>query len=287
MAVGESSRRKATRAICATAAAVGGVLVFRWVVQAAALHSGRSEREVAASEAAYVEPLPARSLAEMIPADLETNIAGLALRKSIARMGMAYSLAVEVAAGRAEAAGWVRLDDEDALTIGNLSGSTRTYRTPSGSVVQRKITPLVGDDALCTDLEIPVELIPGATETTTPDELARRSGAHVLSKMPSPIGGVIVGSPLFTEVVKRGRGSAFIVHSVADMPPSAIDRQISAKAHASGWTKAAGRERVWLLDNLTFTFATSLRPEGAQCDVDYRFSDDESGLYTKGKQDEN
>ena len=286
MAVGERAR-KAIRAICATAAAVGAVLVFRWAVQAAALHSARSGREVAVSESTYVEPLPARSLAEMIPDDLETNIAGLALRKRSVRMGMAYSIAVEVAAERAEAAGWVRLDDENALTIGNLSGSTRTYRTPSGSVVQRKITPLVGDDALCTDLEIPVELIPGATETTTPDELARRSGAHVISRMPSSIGGVIVGSPLFTEVVKRGRGAAFIVHSVADMPPSAVDHQISTKARASGWTKAAGNERIWLLDNLTFTYTSSLRPDGAQCDVDYRFSDDESGLYMKGKQDEN
>jgi len=286
MAVGEKSR-KAMRAICATAAAVGAVLVFRWAVQAAALHSARSEREVAASEASYVEPSPARRLAEMIPDDLESNIAGLALRKSSVRMGMAYSLAVDVAEERALAAGWVRLDDVDSLDVGNLSGSRRLYRTPSGSVVQRKVTPLVGSDSLCTDLEIPVELIPGATETTTPDELARRSGAHVVSRMPAPVGGVIVGSPLFTELIKRGRGSALVVHSIADIPPSAVDHQICAKARASGWARAAGGERVWLLDNLVFTYTTSLRPDGAQCDIDYRFSDDESGLYTKGKQDEN
>lgn len=278
---------KAMRAICATAAAVGGVLVFRWAVQAAALHSAQSERSVSASASEFKEPSLVCTLSAMIPADLEMNVAGLALKKRSVRMGMAYSLAVEVAAERAKAAGWERVDDEDALTFKILSGAEAVYRTPSGSVVHRKLTPLVGDDSLCTDLEIPVELIPAATETTTPDELASRGGAQVLSKMPAPISGVIVGSPLFTELVKRGRGAAFIVHSVVALPPSAIDRQIAERARSSGWAKTAGSERVWMLDNLVFTYNSTMRSDGTLCDVDYRFSDDESGLYTKGKQDEN
>ena len=80
---------------------------------------------------------------------------------------------------------------------------------------------------------------------------------------------------------------ALIVHSVVSLPPSAVERQVAEKARASGWAKAAGVERTWLLDNLVFTYTTSMRRDGTMCDVDYRFSDDESGLYTKGKQDEN
>ena len=286
MAVGESSR-KAIRAICATAAAAGIVLAFKWVVQAAVFHSAQTEHAVAVAAAQCDELSMAHSLATMIPDELETNIAGLALRKRTVRMGMAYSLAVDVAAERAKAAGWERVDDEDTLALRVLSGAESVYRTPSGAVVHRKITPLMGSDSLCTDLEIPVDLIPSPTETTTPDELARRGGAHVVSLMPKQIGRVIVGSPFFTELVKRGRGAAFIVHSIASMPPSAVDRQIADGARASGWEKASGVERTWLLDNLVFRYTSSLRPDGTVCDIDYRFSDDESGLYTKGTQDEN
>lgn len=286
MAVGERTR-KAARALCATLAAVGAVLAFRWVVQAAAMHSARAEQAIDESSAQYVEPSAAYSLSEMVPAELEANIVGLALRKRSVRMGMAYSLAVEVLAERARAAGWERVDDEDALTVKALSGAESVYRTPSGAVVHRRITALRGGDSLCTELEIPIDLIPGATETTTPDELASRGGAQVRSLMPGKIGGVIVGSPMFTELLKRGRGAALIVHSVVSLPPSAVERQVAEKARASGWAKAAGVERTWLLDNLVFTYTTSMRRDGTMCDVDYRFSDDESGLYTKGKQDEN
>ena len=252
-----------------------------------ALHSGSSERTVGTVAELHEERTGRFSLAEMIPEDLETNIAGLALRKRSERMGMAYSLAVEVAAERAKAAGWERVDDENALTLRELSGSERVYRTPSGSVVHRRVTALAGGDSLCTDLEIPVELIPGATETTTPDELAGRSGARVIARMPAQIGGVIAGSPLFTELVKRGGGAALIVHCVAPMTPAAVGSRIAGGARAAGWTKAEGVERTWLMDNLVFTYTASMRPTGTMCDVDYRFSDDESGLYTKGKQDEN
>lgn len=286
MAVGERTK-KATRAICATVAAVVAVLVFRWVVQAAAMHSVRAEQAIDESSARYVEPTAAHNLAEMIPEELEANIVGLALRKRSVRMGMAYSLAVEVLAERARAAGWERVDDEDALTIKALSGAESVYRTPSGAVVHRRITPLKGGDSLCTELEIPVDLIPGATETTTPDELASRGGALVKSLMPGQIRGVIVGSPMFTELMRRGRGAALIVHSVASQPPSAVDRQIADKAREAGWAKAVGVDRTWLLDNLVFTYTSTMRQDGMVCDVDYRFSDDESGLYTKGKQDEN
>ena len=286
MAVGERTR-KAARAICATVAAVGVVLVVRWVVQTAALHSGKAEREVSVADGRFEDPPATCILSEIIPDELETNIAGLAVKKRSERMGMAYSLAVDVAVERAKAAGWERVDDEDVLTVKALSGSESVYRTPSGAVVHRRITPLAGGDAMCTDFEIPVELIPVATETITPDELARRGGEHVKSLMPGKIGGVIVGSPLFTELVKRGRGGAFIVHSVVSLTPSAVDRQIARMARESGWAKAAGVERTWLLDNLVFTYASSMRQDGMVCDIDYRFSDDESGLYTKGKQDEN
>ena len=286
MAVGESSR-KAIRAICATVAAVMAVLVFKWVVQAAALHSAQAERTVPLQAVPIEERPMVMSLAAMIPEDLETNLAGLSLKKRRVRMGMAYSLAVDVAEERAKAAGWERVDDVNSLAFKVLSGSESMYRTPSGSMVYRKITPLVGADSLCTDIEIPVEQVTGATETTTPDELANRSGLQVISKMPAQIGGVIVGSPLFTELIRRGRGAALIAHSVVALPPSAVDHQIAERARASGWTKAVGVERAWILDNLVFRYSVSLRPDGTLCDVDYRFSDDESGFYTKGKHDEN
>lgn len=286
MAVGDKTR-KAIRAICATAAAVGVVLAFKWVVQAAVFHTAQTEHAVAVTATQYDELPMAHSLTTMIPTELEANIAGLALRKRSIRMGMAYSLAVDVAEERAKAAGWERVDDADSLALSVLSGAKSVYRTPSGAVVHRKITPLVGSDALCTDLEIPVDLIPSPTETTTPDELARRGGAHVVSLMPSQIGRVIVGSPFFTELVKRGRGAAFIVHSITAMTPSAVDHQIAESARAAGWEKASGVEGTWLLDNLVFKYMASLRSDGTVCDIDYRFSDDESGLYMKGKQDEN
>ena len=135
----------------------------------------------------------------------------------------------------------------------------------------------------------------------TPDVLARRSARRVKELLPGAVRDVVIGSPLMTELIERGGGAALIVHCVAEMSAADAGRAIEAAARKSGWTEtpfdpvkagnaADAQERVppvkfsWTKQNLTFHFETVSRPDGAGCDVDYRFTDDEAYTLRKGKE---
>ena len=289
-------RQKLARTALSVAILVLAVLAARWTVRAAMSRAYRASRDVGAPEMPVVQAPMSCSLSAIVPAELRVNLAGLVVRRRAERLGMPYSLAVDVAEEKAESAGWERLDDENALTIKNLSGMERVYKTPEGSIVLREVRAIMGNDSLMEDFVIPAEMIPAPDEQTTPDVLARRSAAHVKELMPPVVRDVVVGSPLFTELVERGGGAALIVHCVAETSAADATCSIATAAMKSGWAKAqnplAGLKGApaaaesWTKGNLTFYFEAVPRPAGGGCDVNYRFTDDEVYIPTKGKANE-
>ncbi len=271
---------------------VAGVLAVRWTLRTAMTRAYRAERDVGAVEMPVVQVPRVYSLAEIMPKELHVNLAGLPVSRSAERLHMPYGLAVDIADEKAKSAGWERIDNENALTIKNLSGMEKMYRTPTGSFVLREVRPIKGDDSLMEDIVLPAEMIPEATEQTTPDSLARRSAQRVKGMMPSVIRDVVVGSPLFTELIVRGGGAAFLVHCVADMPADATLRAIAKAAERAGWEKSrfaqSGKFATnHVKRNLTFYHEAIPRSSGG-CDVNYRFTDDEVYVSNmKGKANEN
>ena len=298
-------RKKLMRTVFSVLVVVGAVVAVRWTIRTAMARAYRAEREVGAAEIPVVPAQRIWSLAKIVPAELHVNIAGLAIRRRAERLHMPYALAVDLAEDKAKSAGWERLDDENALTIKNLSGMERVYKTPEGSIVLREVRAIMGDDSLMEDFVIPAEMIPTEGDAMTPDVLARRSARRVKELLPGAVRDVVIGSPLMTELIERGGGAALIVHCVAEMSAADAGRAIEAAARKSGWTEtpfdpavaggpraraADAQRRVppvkssWTKQNLTFHFETVSRPDGAGCDVDYRFTDDEAYTLRKGKE---
>ena len=297
-------RKKLVRTFLSVLAVVGVVLAARWTIRAAVTRAYPARRDVGAPEMPVVPAPRVHSLAGIVPESLRVNIAGLAVRRHAERLHMPYSLAVGVADERAKSLGWERLDNANALTIKNLSGMERVYKTPAGAIVLREVRALRGNDALMEDFEVPADLIPEQSEQTTPDALARRAAQQVKAQMPGVLRDVVVGSPLLTELVERGGGAAFIVHCVAETAAEGTARAIEAAARRTGWTEtryadvAAGPEipagargrlprAAWTKQNLTFHYEIVPRAQGGGCDVDYRFTDDEAYISTKGHANEN
>ena len=293
------------RTVFSVLVVVGAVVAVRWTIRTAMSRAYRAERDVGAVEMPVVPAPRVWSLAKLVPAELRVNLAGLAIRRHAERLHMPYSLAADLAEEKAKSAGWERLDDENALTIKNLSGMERVYKTPEGSIVLREVRAIMGDDSLMEDFVVPAEMIPTQGDTMTPDVLARRSARRVKELMPGVVRDVVIGSPLMTELIERGGGAALIVHCVAEMSAADAGRAIEAAARKSGWTETpfdpavAGGPRAraadaqgrvppvkssWTKQNLTFHFETVSRPDGAGCDVDYRFTDDEAYTLRKGKE---
>ncbi|MBP1589988.1 MAG: hypothetical protein ILO10_07335 [Kiritimatiellae bacterium] len=291
-------KRKLLRTILALLVAVGAVLAVRWTIRTAMARAYRAERDMGVVEMPVVPAPRVHSLADLVPEALRVNIAGLAIRRHAERLGMPYELAVDVAAEKAASAGWERMDDENALTVQNLSGMERVYKTPQGSIVLREVRAIRGDDSLMEDFVIPAEMLPAQDEQTTPDVLARRSAQQVKAMMPEVLRDVVAGSPLMTELIERNGGAAFLVHCVAETSAAETARLIAEAARAGGWTEeqflaaalpGGGEGRPvasWTKANLLMHFETVPRPQGG-CDVDYRFADDEVYNPRKETNDEN
>ena len=304
-------RKKLIRTVFSVLVVVGVVLVVRWTIRAAMTRAYRAERDVGAAEMPVVPAPRAWSLAKIVPEELRVNIAGLVIRRRAERLHMPYGLAADLAEDKARSAGWERLDDENALTIKNLSGMERVYKTPEGSIVLREVRAIMGDDSLMEDFVIPAEMIPTEGDAMTPDVLARRSARRVKELMPGVVRDVVIGSPLMTELIERGGGAALIVHCVAEQGAKEAAGAIKAAARKAGWAEtpfdpavaggprsraaekaADAQERVppvkssWTKKNLMFHFEVVSRPDGIGCDVDYRFTDDEAYILAKGNENE-
>lgn len=296
-------KRRLARTVLSLALVIGAVLAVRWTIRTAMVHAYRAERSVGEEEMPVVAARRVFPLGEIVPAELHINLAGIAVSRRAERLGMPYSLAVDVADERAMSAGWERLDNTNALTLKNLSGMERVYRTPEGTVVLREVRAIKGDDSLMEDLVVPVEMIPKEGEQTTPDVLARRSAARLKELMPPVLRDVVVGSPLFTELIERNGGAAFIVRCLSETSASATAHMIETAARKAGWTEnrftdvpgvrpisaTAAHGGVippvasWTKENLSFHFGITPRSEGGGCDVDYRFADDETFMSSKRK----
>ena len=144
-------RQKLARTALSVAIVVLAVFAVRWTVRATMSRAYRTGYDVRAPEMPVVQTPRIYSLSALVPAELHVNLAGLAVRRHAERLGMPYDLAVDVAEEKAASAGWERLDEENALTIKNLSGMERVYKTPEGSIVLCEVRPIMGDDSLMED----------------------------------------------------------------------------------------------------------------------------------------
>ena len=282
---------KVIRTVLSVAVVVACVLAVRWTIRTAMTRAYRAERDVGEAEMPVVPAHRDYSLAAIMPKALHVNLAGIEVSRRAERLHIPYSLAVDVADEKAKSAGWERIDNENALTLKNLSGMERMYKTPTGSFVLREVRPIKDDDSIMEDLVLPAEMIPESSEQTSPDLLARRSAHRVKGLMPSVIRDVVIGSPLLTELIERGGGAAFIVHCVVDMPVDGALRAIAKAAERAGWQKSRfARDGKFAFNhvkrNLTFYHEAIPRSSGG-CDVNYRFTDDEVYISRKGKANEN
>ena len=296
-------KRKLARTVLSLALVVGAVLAVRWTIRTAMTRVYRAESAAGDVEMPVVAARRVYPLAAIVPAELRINLAGLTVSRYAERLGMPYALAVDVADERAKSAGWERLDSENAVTLKNLSGMERVYRTPEGTIVLREVRAVKGDDSLMEDLVVPVEMIPKEGEQTTPDVLARRSAARLKELMPPVLRDVVVGSPLFTELIERNGGAAFIVRCLSETSAAVTVREIESAARKAGWREARFADvpgarqpsaavarggaippmASWTKENLSFHFAVAPRADGGGCDVDYRFADDETFIPNERK----
>lgn len=304
-------KEKLYRTVLSVLIVVGGVLAVRWTIRAAMTRAYRADRDVGAAEMPVVPAPRLHVLAAIVPKELHVNIAGLAATRRAERMHMPYSLAVTIAEERAKGANWERIDNENAITVKNLSGMDRLYRTPEGTIVLREVRPIKGDDSLMEDFVLPTDAIPEHGDVMTPDMLARRSAHRLKGLMPAVLRDVVIGSPLMTELINRGGGSSLIVHCLADMPVRVAEEAVKKAAINAGWTRtpftdvpggtrsaaaaiygeknpaANAPKESWSKANLAFCYEVVARAHGAGCDVNYRFTDDEVYIPTKGKTNEN
>ena len=272
------------RTLVSLAVVVGAVLAARWTIRTALTREYAARGEMSEPEMPYVPAPQTLSLARLVPEELRVNVAGVRLTRTSERLHTPYSLAVDIADGMAESAGWERMDDEQALTLRNLSGMNRLYRRPDGTFVLRSLHPLEGDETMMDDLVIPDDFAQGSSVPTRPEERARRSAMHVRQLLPEPLRDVVVGSPVITELVERTGGASFLVRTVADVAPSVAHADIMAAARRTGWRdsrppQAHGHPETFPLhyekQNLAFDFDIKPRPEGG-CELNYRFTDDET-----------
>ncbi len=286
-------KRKVIRTALSLLVAVGCVLVFRWTIRAA-MGRAYSPKRTVGSGVMRVESVPrVHSLEEIVHEDLHINIAGLPIRNTAKRLGMPYALAADLADEMAKSEGWTRVGDEEPLTVRSLTGMERLYRTPSGALVLRELTPVKGDDTLMEDLFAPVDLLGDSLGEVLPDELARRSARRTMELMPAILRDVVVGSPMMTHLIRRGNGAAFLVHSLSPLSAKYAMRAVESAAEKSGWKSMAIPDEelppemcraTYSKENISFVFEVVPRADGTGCDIDYRFSDDE--VYdnlTKGK----
>ena len=101
-----------------------------------------------------------------------------------------------------------------------------------------------------------------------------------------------------------------IVHCLADMPVRVAEEAVKKAAINTGWTRtpftdvpggsrsataaiygernpaANAPKESWSKANLTFCYEVVARAHGTGCDVNYRFTDDEVYIPTKGKANE-
>lgn len=296
-------KTKLYRTVVSLAIAAGLVLAVRWTIRTAMARAYRGGRDVAAAEVPVVPAPKVWSLARIVPKDLHVNIGGLVLQRHAERLHMPYALAVEVADERAKSDGWERLDNPNAITLKNLAGMERLFRTPDGSIVLREVRAIHGDDSIMEDLMMPVGALPNDGEQVTMDAIAHRSAARVKMLLPSVLRDVVVGSPMMTELIERGGGAALIVRSVSMMAAPATARAIESAARKAGWTETRFAEKgdpvaamrkpdsgysgaptsSWTKKNLTFHFDVVSRTGGGECDVNYRFTDDESFISNERK----
>ena len=303
-------KEKLYRTVLSVLIVVGCVMAVRWTIRAAMTRAYRADRDVGAAEVPVVPAPRIHVLAAIVPKELHVNIAGLAATRRAERMHMPYSLAVTIAEDRAKSANWERIDNENAITVKNLSGMDRLYRTPEGAIVLREVRPIKGDDSLMEDFILPTDAVPVHGDVLTPDMLARRSAHRLKGLMPAVLRDVVIGSPLMTELINRGGGSSLIVHCVADMPVKAAEEAVMKAAIKAGWVRtpfmdvpggdrpaaaaiygekdaaAHAPKESWSKANLTFCYEVVTRAHGTGCDVNYRFTDDEVYIPTKGKANE-
>lgn len=276
-------RRRLIRTLVSLAVVVGAVAAFRWTIRTALTREHAASSAVSSPEMPYVPAPRTLLLANIVPQELHVNVVGVELARRSELLHTPYSLAVDIADGMAESAGWERMDDEEALTLRNLSGMNRLYRRPDGTFVLRSLHPLEGDETQMDDLEIPESFAQGTTLPTRPEDRARSSAMQVRAQLPEALREVVVGSPLITELVGRGGGATFIVRTIADVPPSVAHADIMDAARRTGWrdsrpASALGHPEMFPLhyekQNLAFDFDINPLPEGG-CSVNYRFTDDE------------
>ena len=277
-------RERLMRTLVSLAVVVGAVLAVRWTIRAVLTREYAARSGMFEPEMPYVSAPRTLSLSKLVPEELRVNVAGVGLARASERLHTPYSLAVDIADGMAESEGWERMDDEQALTLRNLSGMNRLYRRPDGKFVLRSLRPLEGDETMMDDLVIPDDFAQGSAVPTRPEERARRSALHVRQLLPEPLRDVVVGSPVITELVERAGGASFIVRTVADVAPGVAHADIMAAARRTGWRdtrppQAHGHAESFPLhyekQNLAFDFDIKPRPDGG-CDLNYRFTDDET-----------
>lgn len=269
--------RKAAVTAAALAAVVGLVQLMRAGAQSfAAGFSGEARPQ----PGTVTEPMTmakAVDVAAAVPADLAMNMCGMTLRSTEARLDMPLEMARKVDDDTARAAGWEPLDMGLATEMAKDLSGTRLYRRPDGTLVRRRHTPLEGGGTLREDFEIPTDGVDaGETAEVNFRELATRRSRSIRDRLPAFARELSVGDPIYTQLVKRGTGSAFFVLELASADEAATTLLARAAAARAGWRPEPRLGLGWVRENLTA--AVRISRTGAQGDllVSWRFADDDS-----------
>ena len=268
----------------ALAVTAGIVLLVRWSIRRA-VSGGLEIPASVASELPSAQPV-ARTydLAKLVPRELEVTVMGVSLDLSERTLEMPMELAERTCAAEAEAKGWKRAEEQGLRGHLNEVFGQTMWRRPDEAIVLRRLVPVNDSRTLLKETVLPTAgLSAGAGESTTLGEIESVRGLQTLNAVPSPLREILVGTPAYTQLMRRNGGSAFLMRMLTPMPSAAAERELGNRLAKAGWVRRTHLQRGHRLANLAVFAEFSPRMDGLPgCEIFYRFSDDEVYVTKKG-----
>ena len=276
--------RRIAHTALALAVTAGIVLLVRWGIR-------RAVSGVQVIPAAVPSELPSAQpaartldLAKLVPRELEVTVMGVSLDLSERTLEMPMELAERTCAAEAEAKGWKRAEEQGLRgRLNEVLGQTM-WRRPDEAIVLQRLAPISDARTLLKETVLPTAgLSAGASEATTLGEIESVRGLQTLNAVPSPLREILVGTPAYTQLMRRNGGNAFLLRMLTPMPAAVAERELEKLLAKGGWERRTNLQRGHRFANLAVFTEVSPRMDGLPgCEIFYRFSDDEVYLTKKG-----
>ncbi len=258
--------------------AVGLVALFRYGVRQFILGDGPAASTVdTKSVDPDIQMVPRRLiLSRMVPRSLRENIGGFSFDNNERVEPMPMELAERIAKNQAESDGWKPLDQPAASRLSQLVFSQYHYELPDGNLIIRKFDPVDESHTRVREVRIPRPDSNVIAVDQKLSEIVTMHSAEVRAQLPSLLAEVAVGDVIRTQLMNRGRGSAFFLTTHERVSPTDHKLMIKSAFDRAGWTFQPQLNNAYVKENLCASFHTDPGQDGSGSIAVYRFTDDEA-----------